>query len=109
MKFTVAKYTVRPETVKELRKAIAVFVAEIRKHEPRTLYAVFRENGQHTFVHWMSFENDAAERRHAQSKYNDRFARMLLRSCVGKVTFNEMNLCAASREHWALRGRGTGR
>ena len=77
MKYTMAKYTVKPEAVKAVRRAIAEFVDEVRKHEPRTLYVAFREEGQHTFVHWMRFENEAAERRHAQARYSKRFAHKL--------------------------------
>ena len=102
MKYTMAKYTVRPEKVKEVRRAIAEFVAEVRKHEPRTLYLVFRENGQHTFVHWMAFENEAAERRHSQSRYNDRFVKKLLLNCAGKPAFTDFRLFASSRKHWPL-------
>ena len=102
MKYTLAKYTVRPEKVKEVKKALAEFIAEVRKHEPRTLFAVFRENGQHSFIHWMRFENEAAERRHSQSRYNDRFARKLLANCVGKPFFTDFKLFGASRKHWTL-------
>ena len=106
MKYTMARYTVRPETVKEVKKAIAEFIAEVRKNEPRTLFLVFREEGRHTFVHWMSFENEAAERRHAQSRYNDRFAKRLLEYGVGKPSFNEFRLLAASKKQWVLMPNG---
>src|SRR5437870_3359559 len=102
MKYTLARYTVRPEKVKEVKRALAEFIAEVRKHEPRTLYLVFRENGQHTFVHWMSFESEAAERRHSQSRYNDHFVKKILPNCVGKPTFTEFRLFGASRKHWPL-------
>src|SRR5437016_11842347 len=102
MKYTLARYTVRPEKVKEVKRAIAEFIAEVRKHEPRTLYLVLRENGQHNFVHWMAFENEAAERRHSQSRYNDRFVKKLLPNCLGKASFSEFSLFAASRKHWPL-------
>jgi quinol monooxygenase YgiN len=102
MKYTMARYTVRPEKVKEVKKAVAEFISEVRKHEPRTLYVVFRENGQHTFVHWMAFEDEAAERRHSQSRYNDHFVKKLLPNCVGKAVFTEHQLFAASRKQWVL-------
>lgn len=102
MKYTMARYTVRPEKIKTVKQAIAEFVAEVRRHEPRTLYLVFREPGQHSFVHWMSFEDDAAERRHAQSRYNDRFVKKLFPNCVGKAVFSDFRLLAASRKHWPL-------
>jgi len=102
MKYTMAQYTVRPEKVGAVKNAIAEFVAQIREHEPRTLYLVFRGNGQNTFVHWMRFENEAAERRHAQARYNDRFVKRLLPNCIGKATFSEYGLMAATKQHWSL-------
>ena len=102
MTCTMATYKVRPDKVKEVKKAVHEFISEGRKHEPRTLYLVFRKEDEHTFVHWMSFENEAAERRHSQSKYNDRFVRKLLANCVGKPALGEFRLLAASRKHWAL-------
>jgi quinol monooxygenase YgiN len=102
MKYIMARYTVRPEAVKQVKKAISEFIAEVHHHEPRTFYAVFRENGQHTFVHLMRFENEEAERRHSRSKYNDRFVKKLLSSCVGKPTFVDYRFFAASKQHWSL-------
>ena len=85
--------------VKEVKKAIAEFIAEVRKHEPRTLFLVFREEGRHTFVHWMSFENEAAERRHAQSRYNDHLAKKLLECGAGKPAFSEeFSQCQTERK-----------
>jgi quinol monooxygenase YgiN len=106
MKYTMARYTVRPETVKAVKKAIAEFIAEVRKNEPRTLFLVFREEGQHTFVHWMCFDNEAAERRHMQSRYNDRFAKKLREYGVGKAVFDEFRLLAASKKQWVLTPNG---
>ena len=102
MKYTMAKYTVKPETVKTVKRAIAEFVDEVRRHEPRTLYVVFREEGQHTFVHWMRFENEAAERRYAQARYTQRFAHKLLPALVGKAAFSEFRLFATTKKQWLL-------
>jgi len=102
MKYTMAQYTVRAEKVAEVKKAIAEFLSEIRKNEPKTLYLVFRENGCHTFIHWMRFENDAAERRHAQARYNDRFVKRLLPNCIGQAAFSEYGLLGATRKNWSL-------
>jgi quinol monooxygenase YgiN len=102
MNYTMATYTVRPEKIKEARKAIAEFLAEIRRHEPRTLYLVFREKGRHSFVHWMAFENEAAERRHSQASYNQHFVKKLLPLCVGKAAFAEFALFGATKKQWVL-------
>jgi quinol monooxygenase YgiN len=102
MKYTLARYSVRPEKVKELKRAVAEFISEVKKNEPRTLYLVFREPTAHSFAHWMCFENDAAERRHSQSRYNQFFVRRLMECCAGKPTFTEFDLFSSSRKHWPL-------
>jgi len=102
MKYTLARYTVKQEKLKEVKKAIAEVVAEIRQHEPRTLYLVFREESKTTFIHLMSFENEAAERRHAQSRYIDRFVKKLYPNCLGKPVFNEFDLLGTTKKQWLL-------
>lgn len=102
MRYTVAKYTVKAESVKVVKRAIAEFVAEVHKHEPRTLCVIFREEGQHTFVQWMWFENEAAERRHAQARYTQHLAHKLMPNFVGKVSFSEFRLVATSQKQWLL-------
>ena len=97
-----ARYTVKQEKLKVVKKAIAEVVAQIRQHEPRTLYLVFREESTSTFVHLMSFENDAAERRHAQSRYIDHFVKKLYPNCLGKPTFAEFDLLGTTKKQWVL-------
>lgn len=38
----IAEYKVKKETLAEVLKAIKVFVNEIHKHEPETIYEVYR-------------------------------------------------------------------
>lgn len=113
MPYTVAEYTVKPSQLKAVQKALSEFVAQVRKHEPRTLYLVFSDDTKCTFVHVMSFENEEAERKHSQSRHVERFARVVSPHCVGKPVFSEMSLSTASRKHWLLeqpvRKRGSGK
>jgi quinol monooxygenase YgiN len=102
MKYTMAKYTVKEERLKDVKRAIAEVVAEIRKREPRTLYLVFREESRPTFIHLMSFESEAARRKHAQSRYIDRFVKKVYPICEGKPVFAELTLFAGSRKQWVV-------
>lgn len=102
MKYTLASFTVRQEQLKPAKRALAELVTAIRDQEPKTLYLVFREEGSATFFTVMAFENDAAERRHAQSRYVAQFARKLLPMCEGKPRFTEMAFFAGSRKQWVL-------
>jgi quinol monooxygenase YgiN len=102
MKYTLAKYTVRPEKIREVKQAISEFLGEIRQHEPRTLYLVYRGEDSATFYHLMCFENEAAERRHEQSAYNSRFVKKVYPNCVGRPEFTDLSLFSASRKQWVL-------
>ncbi len=102
MQYTVAEYTVRKDKLKTVKSALAKFVSQVRRHEPRTLYLVFGDDTQCAFVHVMAFEDDAAERQHSQSGYAETFARNVSPHCVGKPVFSQMHWSAASRQQWLL-------
>ena len=102
MKYTLSSFTVKQEYVKPAKRALAELVAEVRQKEPRTLYLVFREDGSSTFVTLMAFEDEAAERRHAQSRYVAHFAKKLPPLCEGKPYFTELNYFAGSKKQWLL-------
>ncbi len=102
MKYTLSSFTVKQENVKPAKRALAELVAEIRQKEPRTLYLVFREDGSSTFFTLMAFEDEAAERRHAQSRHVAHFAKKLLPLCDGKPYFTELSYFAGSKKQWLL-------
>ncbi len=104
MKYTLSRFTVKPEKIKEVKRALAELVHETHRSEPRTLYLVFREEGKSTFFTLVSFENDAAWRRHAQSRYVERFVKKLLPACEGKPLFVDLSCFASSRRQWVLDG-----
>ena len=87
MKYTPSRFTVNPEKVRETKRALAQLVAAVREQEPKTLFLAFRAEVQNVFMLLMSFENEAAERRHAQSRHVSNFARKLLPLCEGKPLF----------------------
>lgn len=108
MKYTLSSFTVKQENVKPAKRALAELVTEIRQSEPRTLYLVFREDGSSTFFTLMAFEDEAAERRHAQSRHVAHFAKKLLPLCDGKPYFTELSYFAGSKKQWLLnRGNGS--
>jgi quinol monooxygenase YgiN len=104
MKYTLSRFAVKQEKIKEAKRALSELADEVHRHEPRTFYMVFREESQNVFFTLVSFENEAAWRRHAQSRYVHRFARKLLPICEGKPAFFEVNSVAWSRKHWVLNG-----
>jgi len=102
VKYTLSRFTVRQEKIKEVKRALAELASDIRRNEPRTLYLVFREESKCTFLTLVSFESEAAWRRHAQSRYVDRFVKKLLPACEGKPLFLDLKLLASSRKQWML-------
>ena len=102
MKYTLARFTVKPEYLKGTRLALAELIVEVRKNQPRTLYTVFRTDTPETFVALMGFENEAAEKRHSQSKYIAEFARKILPWCDGKPLFRELAIFGSSLKQWLL-------
>lgn len=102
MKYTLARFTVKPEHLKDTRLALAELIVEVRKNQPRTLYTVFRTDTPETFVALMGFENEAAEKRHSQSKYIAQFARKILPWCDGKPLFRELAIFGSSLKQWLL-------
>ncbi len=102
MKYTLARFTVKPEHLKDTRLALAELINEVRRHQPRTLYTMFRTDTPETFVALMGFENEAAEKRHSQSKYIAQFARKILPWCDGKPLFRELALFGSTRKRWLL-------
>ena len=102
MNYTMSTFAVKQEHVKQAKRALAELVAAVREHEPKTLYLIFREGGSPTFFALMSFENEAAERRHAQSRYVAHFAKKLLPLCDGKPRFTELAYFGGTRRQWTL-------
>lgn len=102
MNYTISNFTVKQEHLKPAKRALAQLVAAVRDNEPKTLYLVFREEGSPAFFTLMSFENEAAERRHAQSSYVAQFAKKLLPLCDGKPRFTELAYFAGSKKQWLL-------
>ena len=102
MKYTLARFTVKPEHLKDTRLALAELIVEVRKNQPRTLYTVFRTDTPETFVALMGFENEAAEKRHSQSKYIAEFARKILPCCDGKPLYRELAIFGSTRKQWLL-------
>jgi len=102
MNYTLSSFTVKQEQVKPAKRALAELVAAVREHEPRTLYLVFRQGSSSTFFTLMSFEDEAAERRHAQSRHVSHFAKKVLPLCEGKPSFIELDYFAGSKKQWLL-------
>lgn len=85
-----AEYTVRPESLAEVRSAVDTFVKAVREHEPRTEYRTFRRGSTRQFVHLMAFEDESAQKRHQEAPYTLRFVERLYPNCIEEPVFTPL-------------------
>lgn len=88
----IAEYSVKPEELDTVLKAIENFVEEVRNNEPQTNYQAYQlsENNSQ-FIHIMSFMNSEAEEKHKNATYTLAFADVLYPRCDQQPVFRDMN------------------
>jgi quinol monooxygenase YgiN len=92
-----ARYEVKPEALEQVRAAIARFVASITQHEPDTkIYESFQVWDSTSFVHIMTFVNEAAEERHRTAAYTRAFVDEIFPHCEKLPEFNSLNMIAST-------------
>ena len=97
MKHRTARFRVAREHVAAAREAIATFVAGITAHEPGTLrYESFVEPDGVTFLHVMTFVDDAAEAAHRATPHVAAFVARLYPLCEVRPEFVELSAVAHS-------------
>lgn len=104
MKYTLSTFTVGEENLKTAQRALAELVAALRRHEPETLYLVFREEDAPAFRCVMAFPDEAAERAHATSPYVVRFARKMQGLCQGSPSFVDLGYFMGTHTQWSMQG-----
>jgi quinol monooxygenase YgiN len=84
-----ARYQVRPESVRRVLAAINEFVTYVRTHEPGTLrYDVWQEQNDPTrFVHIFVFRDESAHHVHSSSREVEKFSSILYPECLAPVEF----------------------
>ncbi len=81
MKYRMMRFRVKAAEAAAVEKAIIDFVAKVAD-EPGTLrYESFREPDGVTFVHVMSFADDAAEKAHRETAHAKDFEEVLANAC----------------------------
>ncbi len=92
--YRTAEYHVRADALGRCIEAIQEFVAYVRENEPGTLYyaAVQSQDDPTHFLHFMGFEDDAAEKTHRSSEGVARFTDVLYPRTVEGVVFSTYEL-----------------
>lgn len=92
-----ARFQVRPETLAKCKQAIQEFVKHIHDNEPETqVYVSLQQKDDLTsFIHYMVFRDDAAEKKHGASEAVKRFVDVIYPSCVAPVEFADYSVLAS--------------
>lgn|SRR5574341_444075 len=96
--YMTARFTVRPGTLDECRRAIEEFVAYVNENEPDThLYTSLQSaDDQYSFLHFFMFENEQARDLHGRSEGVARFTATLYPNLVEPTAFAAYRLVAAT-------------
>ena len=90
-------YRVKKEKLKEVKKAVAVFVDGVRKNEPGTLfYEAYQGRGDIAFFHIMTFEDETAEEHHRRTPHMEAFVQKLYASCEEEPGFVNLDLIGSN-------------
>ena len=98
--YITAMYQVRPESVKEVKKAIVKFTKYITEHEKKTtLYMAWQDVDDITkFTHIFVFENEDARIAHSNSEAVKKFEEVYTPSLVhGPVVFKHFEEVASNK------------
>lgn len=92
-----ALYRVKKEKVKEVRGAVAEFVAAVKEKEPGALfYEAYQGRGDVSFFHVMTFADEASEESHRQTQHMEAFVRKLYPSCEEEPGFVDLELVGSN-------------
>lgn len=96
MRHRIARFKVRASEVAAAEKAIIAFVAKVAD-EPGTLrYESYREEDGVSFIHFMSFADDAAEAAHRQTDHVKKFVAELYPKCEVPPSFTDVKMVSGA-------------
>jgi quinol monooxygenase YgiN len=93
----VAIYKVKREELGAVESAVREFVGEIAGNEPQTNYEAFQADDDVSFVHIMSFPDEAAEALHRNAQYTGKFVEILYPRCMEGPNFLDLRLIGSTR------------
>lgn len=86
----VAEYTIREGELEVVEEAVRRFVAAVRSQEPATTYEAYRLGDGLSFLHFMAFPDEEAERAHQRAQYTTDFVDVLYPHCLEAPRFTEL-------------------
>ena len=93
-----ARYQLNPGSVEKCQQAIREFVEYIKANEQGTLrYTALQQSDDSTrFLHFMMFQDEAAETKHAGSEGVKRFTDVLYPETLAPVEFTSYEIVAST-------------
>ncbi len=92
----VAQYKVKKVEVRAVEQAIIEFVAAITQNEPHTFYEAYQSGDGVSFIHFMAFPDQDAEKKHLAAIYTMKVAEVLSPRCEAAPTFTGLKLVRSS-------------
>jgi quinol monooxygenase YgiN len=94
----IVEYVVQPDALEPVITAIADFLAAIERMEPATRYEAFQRPDRFSFIHFMIFADEAAEQRHREASYTQRFVAELYPNCEVVPVFTDVRSVRVATE-----------
>ena len=94
----IAQYRVKKDKLEIVKHAINDFVNAIKENEPGTLvYEAFQMPDKVSFIHFMSFKDETAQKKHEETKYLKKFVDILYPNCEQTPEFTNVDLIKSNR------------
>ncbi len=92
----VAQYKVKKAEVRAVEQAIIDFVAAVTQNERHTFYEAYQGGDGVSFIHFMAFPDQDAEKEHQTAAYTMKFVDVLYPRCEAAPTFTDLKLVRSS-------------
>lgn len=98
MKSVMVRYRVKKDKVELIRKAVTEFVEKVKMYEAggTVAYDAFQED-EVSFVHFMTFKNDQAQKAHEIADHTNKFVDILYPNCEKEPVFTELKIVKSNR------------
>jgi quinol monooxygenase YgiN len=93
------RYSVKPESVENVKQAVQELVDAVGKNEPGILrYEAYVEHDGVSFVHTMTFKDEESNTIHRTADHTDRFVEALYPSCKSLPVYSDLTLLKSANE-----------
>ena len=86
----IARYQVHYDRTQKVVDLVRRFVRNVRASEPRTLYQALQLDDEVSFLHAMTFPDEAAERAHQMASYTRDFERAIFDLCIDPPRYEKV-------------------